>query len=211
MANSLLASHVSSQCSTMRDYLIEMSRLMDNNLSDFSDRINQEADNLDREAKEDWFDSNYDEQWKLAEVFPEIYRKSFFIMIYGYIEATMRSFAMVLESHRQKEIKIDNLKGDGINLYRIYFLKVQSIPLKSSSHSQKIDSYRKMRNFIVHNNSRLDNSNNAKQIKRFAEKYPDLLTIASHGEIKIQDQTNHDFLNAVEKYLCELADLLSET
>lgn len=211
MTKSSLALHISSQTGTMRDYLTEMTGLMNSNLSDFADRVDQEADNLDAEGKDDWYDQNYDQEWKLTEVFPELYTKSFFVMIYSYIESTMKYFATALESHRQCEIKIDDLKGRGINLYKTYFEKVQSLPMKNSKSSQKIDDYRKIRNFIVHNNSRLDNTANAKHIKRFAKMNPTLLSIAPQDEIKINDQTNHDFLNAVELYLSELADLLSKT
>ena len=93
-----------------------------------------------------------------------------------------------------------------------YLKKVQGIDFPDQSKEwNQISTYRKVRNFLVHNDGYLDNSKNAKTVKQFASKKPEFLIINQHSQIVLANECNLDFINTIQKFFTKLFKQLRQS
>lgn len=191
----------------LKDYLLQLSMSLSKSNQAFINKIEAKAAEMPDELRDDWLEWNSDIHWQLTDVFPNILNNSLLVTIYSYLESTLFDISRHKESQNPKLIKINDLRGDGIELYRNYLKKVHAIKFPDTSDEWKrITVYRKIRNFIIHNDRILDNSKNAENIRQFAEQFPKLISINQFDQISVSEQSNIDFIDVVQNFLMDLLE-----
>lgn len=121
--------------------------------------------------KEIWPDKNEPMPTMIIEIMnqikiftPNIFYKSSLTVLYSFFELTFREVTNAEREKRKILLNINDLKGNGISLYRDYLVKVIGIDLLPLDNlMQEIDKTKKIRNYIVHNES--ENCDNKKVIQ----------------------------------------------
>jgi len=200
---------IHSDIENIRTYFRIINNMLINEMLCFEDKSINLDTNIHLTTIENICDDDYDEYWMLTEFFPNFHTKSVFVSIYSYLESKMRQLAILVEDSFPAPTALDDLSGGDFDRIREYFTKIQHLPLKSDSTFQRTNIFRKVRNIIVHNNSRLNSSKNAEAVTRFAIKNPDIISIDEFRCLHINNKCNLDFLNVVEKYLCNLVLMIN--
>lgn len=102
-------------------------------LQEFERDIDVRAQRMEEEVREEWYDWNSDRHWELSDVFPRIIRHSMFITSYAFLEHALSRLTSGLAHEAPKRVSIQDLKGDGIDLARLYLKKVQGISFPDQS------------------------------------------------------------------------------
>ncbi|MCL4264752.1 MAG: hypothetical protein KJ069_16130 [Anaerolineae bacterium] len=189
----------------LRDYLLDLSTSLDSSTKVFIAKVDAEAAAMSEESRDAWYEWNSDIHWQLTDVYPAILNNSLFIIIYSYLESSLLDFSRRLESQNPQPVKMKELRGEGIELCRTYLKKVHAIDFPDTSIEwQRITVYRKIRNFIVHNDRKLDGSENAKVVRDFATQNPKLISIDQFDQIAVSTQCNIDFIDVIYEFLMKL-------
>lgn len=187
----------------MREYSGELSELIEETKDAFSEEVVERAESMPVELRDDWYDLNADRHWMLRDVFPLLLHNSLFIAIYSYLESTLGNLARQEERSNPQEVAMKDIKERVIiDRYRKYLKEVQGIDFPDQSREwQKIRTYQKIRNFIVHNGGRVDDSHkHAKCIRNFIEQNSDLVLI-DQDQVYVSRQGNLDFIDTLDSFL----------
>jgi len=134
---------------------------------------------------------------------------SFFVMVYSYFESELMQYCRDLEKQNPKEISWSDISDQNIlEKAKEYLTKVQKIEFPSNSPEwEKIRNFTNLRNCIVHNQGRVDNSFNEKQrvkLSKFIE--------GKNSKIKLEDRKcvlDYEFcsdaLEIIKKFLFSVA------
>jgi|GEM_PF-6274635 uncharacterized protein YuzE len=129
---------------------------------------------------------------------PNLFYKSTLTALYSFFESTFRELVITEREKRNVKLKLDDLKGNGIILYKDFLEKVLGVDLNSLKDVwTEIDNTRKIRNSIVHNDNVNPDSDKTKQVIKIC-KNNDQLEYA--GEVNILSG----------KYLIHFADNIYE-
>jgi hypothetical protein len=195
----------------LRTYAHEITQALENHTQSFINEIDANAKQMSKKDRDELYEWHSDTHWQLNDVFPKIINYSLFVASYSYLESALASIVKKLEKDNPKPIKLKDLCGDSnIQRFKIYLKKVQEIDFPdNSSEWQSINTYRRIRNFIVHNDSTLDDSNNANIIRQFAFQYPQFISINQFNKVSIARDGNIDFIDIIEKFLTNILDNIS--
>lgn len=140
---------------------------------------------------------------------PSLFYKSTLTVLYTFFESNLRELAKFERDKRKLKIKPNDLRGEGISLYKDYFIKVIGIDLTTIEHIwSKIDKVRKIRNSIVHNDFDNPDSEKIKEVIKICQECEDLQYA---GEVVIQrSKYLIDFTDNVYEYLREVIKLLRQ-
>jgi len=182
-------------------YVYEITDAFEKRTQEFVEKVEQKAKSMPVDERDEWYEWNSEHHWILTEVFPGIYKNSLFITIHAYLESTLAQLCKILEEDNAKLKKLKDLTGNGIELYQEYIKIVQEIDFPDQSREwNQISIYRKVRNFLVHQDGRLDDSKNAKNIRQFANRKPEFLTIDKNNQIVLSTACHLDFINTIRKF-----------
>jgi hypothetical protein len=137
--------------------------------------------------------------------FPNILRKSFFVNLYSFLESTLKQKCHDLERQGGQLLLLKEIAGRGIQRAMVYLIKVQGIPLSlgESSHWERIQNYRRLRNCIVHNEGKLDERAPARaQLEAFVDREPGLYL--SGDEIVLSADFCSKAIDTVEGFLVQV-------
>lgn len=177
----------------------------------FEKNIESLVKDLNDEEKEECYERSADEYWQLERTFPGIFNSSLFLSINSYLEFYMLQLCKYHEAYYPEVASLEKEGNNGICKYKSFLKKHKiSEPFGASSEWNRISVYRKARNFIAHSDSILDETKNAIDVIKFAEKNPGLISIDSHRKIRISYECNVDFLDCAEVFLHELVDFARE-
>jgi hypothetical protein len=105
----------------------------------------------------------------IADIHPDITRKSFIVSLLISLDSQMTNYCQHLQKCEQQKIKWNELKGSALERFIKYSEKLCSLnPIASDDVKQKIRSLIELRNCIVHNDSCLDGFSKAAAIESFA-------------------------------------------
>ena len=194
----------------LRMYALELSQILDSHTKVIVAEVEAKAKKMSKESRDEWYEWNEDAHWQLSDVFPSIMQDSLFVTTYSYLESALASIVKKLANDNPKPVKLQELRGDGLQLFKTYLNKVQEIDFPdNSSEWQRISTYRRIRNFIVHNDRKLEDSKNADIVRQFSSQYPQLVSINRFNKISITKECNTDFIDRVEKFFSTLLDKIS--
>ena len=168
------------QC--LKDFLATLEGLLQKESEDIPKRINTEAEKLTEKEKEDLYDAAANMGWELTKIFQNILRSSFFVACYSYYE------------HKRNHLQ--NCLSKEINF-------------PDNDPSQKELKYFKwIRNFIIHNEGRLDNTDKAQKIRSYITKRSDISVDEENTIILSKEYCMHA-LNIIEAFFDALFSRLT--
>lgn len=178
-------------------------------LAEFQQSIEEHAAKLSPDSREDWYEWNRDTHWELSEVFPRILRHSLFVTTYGFLEHTLLRVCRHLEYESPRSVGLSDLKPEGIELARVYLKKVREIPFPDQSVEwNRLSWYRKIRNCLVHNDSRVPPKDKGQPIRDFFAKNSNLGAVDELGRIALTHAACEDIILVTRRFLDQLFGLL---
>ena len=189
-------------------YTSTIEDLLKEKLDTFNLMVDKLASNIPTEDIDDFYDSFGDDGWKLQETFPDILRKSMFLTCYSRFEHGINSLCRFFSKQTEYKLKLSDLKHEGIIKAQVYLKSVVGIEFPDQTTSwQDVKKYNLIRNYIVHNDSELDESEKAKEVRRFIEQKT-TSTIDKGNKIKLSKEFSINFINTLRIFLGELYKVL---
>ena len=152
---------------------------------------------------------NNEEEWIdyliLRKVSPYIFRSSFFVTCYSFIECQLIDICDFLQKEYNYQLNFNDFgRKKSIFLAKTYLKKVVDISFPDNTKSwNKITMFNIIRNNIVHNGSRLyqdDNHDNAKRIKSFIESNPSKIFIDNRNRINLSKEFVFDVIDTIDSF-----------
>ena len=204
----LLRIRIAFDIRNLREYVRKLEDVLRNELEKFNLRVEEETSKLPEHQKEEFYNFCSGEYWQLTEVFPHIFRSSLFVTCYSFFEHELNELCGYFHKHQSCPIKINDLKGDGIFRAKIYLKKVVGIEFPDQSTSwEDIVDYNKIRNIIVHNNGKLDDSQKSKRIEEFIKKKSSI-KLNNLKFIKFNDNFSLEIISTIKEFLDELIKVI---
>jgi len=134
-------------------------------VKDLVNRHEQATENLTEDEKNEYYEFYSDDYWQLAEVFPQIQRKSELVGIYTVLEHNLNLLCSIYQRHTDSKVKLSDLKAQGIiDTARKYLVKVVGLDFPSDHRSwAEIKKIQRIRNLFVHNDGKLKGTDNDKR------------------------------------------------
>lgn len=206
--------HLRSYAEIFEDVLKQLHR----DVVEESKRLSKDSLSLTREEIQKRYGVIGEKSRETLHIFPYIMRNSLFITLYSLLEHELDHLCRYLCEEYNYSIKFsDYREKNGIQRAKCYLKKIARIdfPDKTSSWDS-IANYNRIRNLIVHNNGKLDATQNAKKVRDFIERSSLIeiteSTIPSLYELEPRIQFNEGFHNEVidtlEIFLGELWEVL---
>lgn len=189
----------------LRTYIIELSEALNSKTGEFVAKVESQAASMAEDERDEWYEWNSDTHWQLTDVFPTILQNSLLVSTDSYLESVLSSIVRHMERDQPNQIKVKDLRGVGIDLYSAYLKKVQGVDFPDKTPEwQAITIYHKVRNFIVHNDRKLDDSKNAQAIRNFVKGHPTFIKINQFDQISVTVECNINFVDTVNHFLTDL-------
>jgi len=154
---------------------------------------------------------------EILDIFPYIMRNSLFITLYSPLEHELDGLCNYICEEKSYQIKLNDLNGKGIHRAKKYLKKVAGIEFPDTKPSwNAIVHYSHIRNFIVHNDGKLDATKNAKKVRDFIELSP-LIEIAESAipslyelepRIRFNKGFHNEVIDTLETFFGELREIL---
>ncbi|MDO8886079.1 hypothetical protein [Candidatus Oleimmundimicrobium sp.] len=129
-----------------------------------------------REEKQDLGEHYAEIYRELTEELPLIFRNSLFVLSYSTIENFLNRYCKRAKEACGLKLTLNDLKDGGIERAKNYLKKVAEIDFPENGEWAEIKHYNRIRNFIVHNDGKLDDSKKAEKVEKYIEK-SDLLDL----------------------------------
>jgi hypothetical protein len=189
----------------LEKYIDKLSKVLMSIQENFTKDIDEYAKKLPEEQQSDWYEWNSDKYSDLNTEFPRIHNNALFVSIYSYFEASINSLCNFFESVTDIRIKCKDLQGNGIDNYRKYLKLVHNVEFPDNTTEwSDVNRYRKIRNYIVHSNGKLDSTKKTDCIRQYVKKNPDLITIDDHDCLTILSPCNHIFVGIIRSSLAQI-------
>ncbi|MCB9224153.1 MAG: hypothetical protein H6582_08265 [Crocinitomicaceae bacterium] len=135
---------------------------------------------------------------------PTTFNNSTLITLFSFLETSLKSLCDSLHRHKRHKIQVTDLKGNSyIDQSRKYLILVEGINLDDiNDYWIKISNYRKIRNCIVHNNSKFF-TDKEKSIDK-----QNLYSLISKSEHLQIDKENGTFYISNYIYLLEFCEII---
>ena len=184
-----------------REYLVTFENKFESDIKELSDDFrNEYGSDLYMLALE--LDS--DEYWNIEMYFKDIFRYSLILSINSFFEDLMNSLCKEIKLLKEVELKLDDLRGHGINRAKLYLVKVCGLEFPTDSHEWKeIKKLNDIRNFIAHTNGDISKAKDPKKIKYIISNTRDL---SGHHRIKIEKEYLETILINIESFIGLLTD-----
>ena len=119
------------------------------------------------------FNNINDRRMEISLIYPHNFRATFLIHILSFIESTIRNICINYQENRSTETSYSAMKGSSVfNKSKMYLSKEAKINLDTYNEWNFINTVRKIRNKLVHNQGIICNSDNDfNEIEMFVEEY----------------------------------------
>lgn len=151
--------------SHLREYARLIEDLLKDKQKEFNSWVEEKASRLSEEQKEEFYEFYSDDHWELSEVYPNILRESLFVATLSLVEHELISLCKNLYRENKYNLALDEVVGNGIHKAKLYLNKVANVGNNTQWNGILI--FQKIRNFIVHNKGKLDDSKNAKEVESY--------------------------------------------
>ncbi|EHN67944.1 hypothetical protein [Aliivibrio fischeri] len=147
-------------------------------------------------------------QWDstLIDIYPSIHRESLIISIFNLLEHHLNVLCLKFSEVFALNLKVNDLKDKGITRSFKYFSKVVGLSFKSVEKEKTfIANVNKLRNFIVHNGSIINQNNEVNFVRR-----NEFLSLTSSNRLIISNGFITEFINILESFWDGLDKLVLE-
>lgn len=189
----------------LRKYIDILEDSLQQNLDEFGKKADDELKKYahDPELESYMADELSDTYWQFAERFPNILRNSFLITCCSFLENQLNAICSMEKRKRSLKLDITDLSGKGAERARNYLKKVAGIDFPDDDSWNQIKNINSIRNFIVHNEGRLNSTENAKKIRLYIEKRSDI-SLDEHNAIILSANYCRHVVNTIEAFLISL-------
>ena len=193
----------------LSEYVAIFEDSLTDELEEFTSRTEKQASKLTKEQQNEFYELFYiDKRWQLSEVFPNTLRSSLFVTCYSLLEHELVGLCEYLQREHNYSIKVTDLRGKGIFGAQTYLKKVVGIDFPDQTSSwTDIVVYNRIRNFIVHNNGQLDDSNQAKKLESFINAKPSI-SLDQLKYIQFSKDFCPEVIGTLESFFDELFKIL---
>lgn len=173
-----------------------MQQHSDEFLEKVRDELKKCPDDLDLERE------LYEEHSYFDKEFPNIFRYSFLVACYSYLEQELIAECKVERNVKSLSLDVTDLSGKGIIRAKNYLTKVAGVDFPDYESWNEITYIMKIRNFIVHRDGVLDDSKKAEKIRAYIGRRQDI-SIMENKIILSADYCRH-VVNIIEAFLGSL-------
>ena len=152
----------------MRNYVSEIERKFHNDMKSLRERFHEEinCDEVDPALSGEIAEYYSEENYIIENIYIKTFRYSSLISIYSFLEISMHQLCRYLKRHKNIEIEIEDIKGDGINRPKIYISKACGISFPDTSNEwNEIIKLNKIRNCLVHCEGNISLANSPSKLK----------------------------------------------
>lgn len=171
----------------------------------YNEAIRALAEDSSDEERESLGEFFGDQAYEVRDVLPEVFRRSLFAAGYGAFE----NFMTLLARHFEKKgpgIELSDVKGRGIYSARVFLEKVAGVPFPhQTTEWSAISHYRRLRNAVIHADSRVQDDKGIKAASAFA-KQEGTFDIDQYGQLSLHAGFNARFLDVVAAFADKLID-----
>jgi len=170
-------------------------------------RAERNVSELPKEKQDEFWDIYTDDHWQLSEVFPNILRSSLFVACCSLFEHMLVTLCNLLyRKYKYKEGPPD-FRRDILSCAKKY-LKDAKIEFPDQTQSwADIVQYNLVRNFIVHNGGKLNNSNKAVKVETFV-KAKSSISLNHLKYIQLSENFCPEVINTLRTFFGELLKVL---
>jgi len=193
----------------LKEYANTLEDLLEQKERSFSIQIEQEAHTFTEDQREEFYEFHADTHWQIAEVFPDILRKSLFTTCYSYLEDSLNRYGDYLYKHNTYKLTLSDLKHDGIVRAQVYLKKVVGINFPDQTPTwMDIKQYNLIRNFIIHNNGKIKGDpNKLEPIMKFIDDHPSI-TLKDRERIVLSKEFSLEFIKTMGVFFSLLTEEL---
>lgn len=162
------------------------------------------------------YDYFEDDIIRIHKNYEEVFFNSLLIVSYSQFEIAFKSICLETEKFISRQIKLKDLQGnDYISRSKVFVEKVLEIDLQDLNTSwSKIKDYQKVRNKIVHNNGRIEQSQ-VNDFKQILDKYENIKLVEYDAIEKYHIAITHsdyivDFCQILNQYLDKIKTRIIE-
>jgi len=181
----------------LQEFNIEQESLLRKQVNKFNKWAEEETKKLNKEAAEIFYDNYSDDYWKLYEEYPNLFRYSHFITCFSFFEYHLFDLCGLIKYHFNITSDVSDVRGkNDIDKIRKYLKNVVGIDFPDqSSYWINIESFKEIRNVLVHALGRLNTLNQTKlqKIKDYMDANTNLLTNDDLNRLKL----SKDFIDYV--------------
>ncbi len=171
-------------------------------------RVDKEASKLTKEQRDELYEFYEEDHWQLSEIFPNTLRFSLFVTCYSLLEHALVNLCNYLYRQHNYSIELNDLRGEGIFRAQTYLKKVGSVNFPDQTSSwTNIIAYNRIRNFIVHSEGRLDDSDKAKKVESFINTNPSI-TLDQLKRIQLSKDFCPEVIETLKRFISELFEAL---
>lgn len=184
----------------LKKYGKDMEEHLSSQASDFESKFNKEYESLSKEEREEFADFHADTWWELTDVYPNTFRKSFFLTCYSTMEYELNSICNCIGRGQGLSLKTGDLGSKGLERSKKYLTKVLGVSFETLNDIwRKISLLNKIRNFIVHGDGVVDDSKNGRVVRDFSRsRRGGELILIKNNEIILK----HDFcLEVIDDFM----------
>ncbi|MGB3346530.1 MAG: hypothetical protein WBA71_04670 [Candidatus Humimicrobiia bacterium] len=157
----------------LENYTKDLEILLEKKIKEFKEMADKEIENLKNltfEEKNHYIDSLIDEYHMLKKAYTNFLRTSVFIACFSLLEHELIFLCEQVQKKKNPKTKFKNFKKRGGIIYRTkdYIEKEAKISLSNQKLLwDDLNNYRLIRNILVHNQGRFDNSKRVKKVEEF--------------------------------------------
>ncbi|MCY8718430.1 hypothetical protein [Bacillus sp. S10C12M] len=193
---------ISDQLQTFKEY----AEFVEGNLRRELNEYDELFKNYNMEA-DDFLDWHYDEISQYRDHFPSIMRNSLFISIYSFLEDKIIDLCNQTD---ETGIELDDLRGDGIKRASLFIKKVKKENFPDDTKEWHfIQNANKIRNCLVHCGGDIDKAKKPNKVRNAVNELKNV-TEGIHNNILLNENFCTEFIDVVEKFLCDLYRINSE-
>jgi len=187
--------------------LINSSEIMlKQNLTDFKERVDSEASKMSENEKQEYFEYLGDEYWQLSEVFPQVSRRALFAICYSTVEFGLNRLCRAVYADSLCVSPVP--KRTNLNNSKKYLMdKVKLSQEALQDYWDRLDSYRFIRNRVIHHDATLKDDKHSETTREFISKEPSI-SIGQFDKIELGDDFCINFAQFVNTFIDQLVSEL---
>lgn len=169
-------------------------------------RVRRELAAMSDEDRRRVYVEDMSEEWeRLSTTFPNTLRKSLLVQCAADFEHALHQVATYYEKRSERNLKLNDLRGDGIQKSKLYFDKVVEVPFPSDLPEWAlILAFAEMRNQIVHNDGKIPaTADKLQKLELLAAKWPTVVNLAN-GRITLGASLIEQAIKTYQTFLPEL-------
>lgn len=142
-----------------------------------------------------------------------LFFKSFIITLFTFLESSLMDCCRNIELEKKYRLTVKDLAGKGIVQSMNYLVKVHKIEyfLETSTEWSQLQDIQRLRNCLVHNSGKLDETaEQSQQLKKYIHRNTNLRIDESNGTIIVSKEYCEKSLLIVERYLYAIDKKLDE-